>query len=158
MAGRVTRSDVERRTARFVEACENLGMKLTSQRLEIFRELASSGEHPDAESIWQRIRRRIPSISQDTVYRNLKLLGEHGLISVVGMSCERLRFDANMDEHHHFVCTKCGLIRDFRTRGGAGARMPDEAREFGDPVSVHLEVKGVCRSCRAKGKPRRRSG
>ena len=101
---------MQRRTDEFAEACGRLGLKLTNQRAEIYRELAASSGHPDAETIWRELRKRIPSISQDTVYRNLKLLSEQGLISVVGMSYERLRFDANMQNHHHFVCTQCGLI------------------------------------------------
>ena len=147
---KVSRNDLERRTTEFAEACERLGLKLTQQRLQIYRELALSVEHPDAETIWRRIRKRIPAISPDTVYRNLKLLSDHGLISIVGMSHERLRFDANMEGHHHFVCTRCGLIRDFSCPGVGKLAAPREARAFGEPVSVRLEVKGVCSACRSR--------
>ncbi len=136
--------------AGFREACERQGLKLTHQRLEIYRELAATEEHPDAETIHRRVRRRIPTISQDTVYRNLKLLAEEGLISIVGMSHERLRFDANMGMHHHFVCVRCGLIRDFCSADSSASTIPDEASTFGESVSVHLEVKGVCHGCRAR--------
>jgi Fur family transcriptional regulator, peroxide stress response regulator len=149
---KVSRDNVERRLAELREICEQKGLKLTHQRMEIYRELASSQEHPDAEAVYQRLRKRIPTISPDTVYRNLKLLTEQGLISVVGMSNERLRFDANMAAHHHFVCIKCGLIRDFSCGSFDASAMPEEASSFGEPVSMHLEVKGVCTACRPRSK------
>lgn len=84
---------------------------------------------------------------RDTIYRNLKVLSEHGLIFIVGMSHECLRFDANMRLHHHFVCVRCGLIRDFYSKSLADIGVPTEAERFGNPVSLHLEVKGVCKTC-----------
>ncbi len=133
----------------FRQACVDRGVKVTHQRLEIFRELASTEEHPDVETVHRRVRERIPTISPDTVYRNLKMLVEHGLVSVVGMSHERLRFDANMGPHHHFVCVRCGLIRDFRSPHLENVEFPEEAEALGEPVSLHLEVKGVCAQCRS---------
>ncbi len=144
---KVPREILAGRMTAFREMCERRGLKVTHQRLEIYRELASMEEHPDAEAIHSRVRRRIPTVSLDTVYRNLKLLADHGLISVVGMSHERLRFDANMAPHHHFVCVKCGLIRDFSSSCLGILTPPDEVKEFGEPLSVHVEVKGVCSVC-----------
>jgi Fur family peroxide stress response transcriptional regulator len=138
---------LEKCLADFREACERQGLKATHQRLEIYRELASTEEHPDVETIYQGVTKRIPSISRDTVYRNLNLLAEHGLISIVGMSHERLRFDANMLHHHHFVCVKCGRIQDFYSPNLDAIKMPKEAKAFGTPVSLHVEVKGVCAIC-----------
>ena len=133
----------------FRQACVDQGVKVTHQRLEIYRELASTEEHPDADMLHRRVRERIPTISRDTVYRNLKMLAQHGLVSVVGMSDERLRFDANMGQHHHFVCVRCGLIRDFCTQRTASLECPSEAKAFGKPLSLHLEVKGLCTKCRS---------
>ena len=152
---KLPRDIVEKRMTQFQEACERQGLKLTHQRLEIYRELAASEEHPDAETIHRRVRKRIPTISQDTVYRNLKLLAQESLISIVGTSHERLRFDANMGMHHHFVCVHCGLIRDFHTPTIDTSTMPEEAKTYGDPVSLHLEVKGVCHACQARKGARR---
>lgn len=147
------REIVEARLAAFREACLLKRLRLTHQRIEVFRALASSEEHPDVESIHRVVRKRIPTISPDTIYRNLKLLAEHGLVSVAGMSHERLRFDANMGPHHHFVCVKCGRIRDFTSRELEHVAFPAEARAFGAPCSMHLEVKGVCSACQKGRKP-----
>jgi Fur family peroxide stress response transcriptional regulator len=146
---------VDTRMSAFRQACAERGVKVTHQRLEIYRELASTEEHPDADTIHRRVRERIPTISRDTVYRNLKMLAEHGLISIVGMSHEPLRFDANMGLHHHFVCVRCGLIRDFCSRHLGNIECPEEAEAFGEPVSVHLEVKGLCTKCRSLAENRR---
>ena len=143
---------VETRMKTFKDACIRLGVKVTHQRLEIYRELVLSEEHPDADMIHRRVRQRIPTISRDTVYRNLKMFSEHGLISIVGMSHERLRFDANMEAHHHFICIRCGLIRDFCSEHLESMEFPKEAEAFGKPVSLHLEVKGVCATCRPRAK------
>ena len=141
---------LDSRVADFQKACVRRGLKLTYQRIEIYRTLASSDEHPDVEMIYRRVRKRIPTISQDTVYRNLKLLAGQDLISVVGMSHDRSRFDANMGPHHHFVCRRCGMIRDFFSPRLGAVEPPKEARIFGIPESVQLEVKGICRDCRSQ--------
>lgn len=138
---------IERRMNAFREACEQLGIKVTHQRMEIFRVVVSTEEHPDAVTVHRRVKRRIPTVSLDTVYRNLKLLAEHGLISIVGMSQESVRFDGNMHPHHHFACVKCGMIRDFSSEVVGGLAMPDEAKTLGNPLSFHLEVKGICTAC-----------
>ncbi|HQE81815.1 MAG TPA: transcriptional repressor [Candidatus Hydrogenedentes bacterium] len=145
---------LKKRMALFREACVRQRLRVTCQRMEIFRAVASSEAHPDVQSIHRTVRKRIPTISPDTVYRNLKLLAEHGLVSVVGMSHEHMRFDANMDLHHHFVCVRCGLIRDFCSEHTETMTVPAEAESFGVPISLRLEVKGICSACQ-QGKKRR---
>ena len=140
----------DRRIREFTEACARLGIKVTHQRIEVFRAVTTTEEHPDAVSIHRRVRRRIPTISLDTVYRNLRLLAEHHLISIVGMSQENARFDGNMRPHHHFTCIKCGLIRDFYSGDDGHPETPEAALAFGTPLSVHMEIKGVCTACGKK--------
>ena len=81
--------------------------------MEIFREVAQTGDHPEAERVHQGVRERMPTISLDTVYRTLWLLKDLGLINTLGPPRERTRFDANLSRHHHFVCIRCGLTRDI---------------------------------------------
>ena len=147
---RIPKAVVKRRVETFVEACRKQGLKITHQRLEIYRELASTGDHPDAIILHQRIQKRMPTVSLDTVYRNLRLFEFHDLISIVGMSHERLRFDANMDSHHHFVCMACSKIVDFTSDNTTSFAWADAAAALGEPVSLHLEVRGVCRDCQKK--------
>jgi len=73
---------IEVRLRTFTESCRACGLKLTPQRLEIFRELAATTRHPSVEDIHQRIRTRMPNVSLDTVYRTLSTLHEHGIYTV----------------------------------------------------------------------------
>ena len=101
---RVGEDDIERRMTRFEQECRDAGVKLTHQRLEVFREVAHTVDHPDAETVHRRVRKRIPTVSLDTVYRTLWLLTDLRLIGTLGPPRGRTRFDANMSPHHHFVC------------------------------------------------------
>ncbi len=141
---------VEKRVAAFLDICRRQGVKATHQRTEILRELAGSDEHPDAETILVRVRRRIPAISVDTVYRTLRLLEDKGVIARVGSMRERARFDANTDRHHHFVCTKCGMIGDFYSDAMDRLSAPREVAEMGVVEGVYVELRGVCRNCQPK--------
>ena len=124
--------DVAQRMARFEEVCHDAGVRLTHQRLEIFREVAQAGDHPDAEMVYNRVRERMPTVSLDTVYRTLWLLNDHGLITTLGQSRERTRFDANLSRHHHFVCLQCGLTQDFYSKELDNLELPASAGALGD--------------------------
>jgi len=95
--------ETARRVARFRLSARDRGLKLTPQRLEIFREVASSLDHPDAETVYYAVRARLPMISLDTVYRTLWMLSDLGLISTLGVRRKSVRFDANPRKHHHSV-------------------------------------------------------
>ena len=139
--------EVEQRMARFEEACRNSGAKLTHQRMEIFREVAQTGDHPDAEKVFQGVRKRMPTVSMDTVYRTLWWLKDLGLITILGPARERARFDANLRRHHHFVCTQCGLTRDFYSDELDNLALPDSVLSIGRAEKTHVEVKGLCHKC-----------
>ena len=148
---KVARQEIERRMARFNDACRKLGAKLTHQRMEIFREVAQTGDHPDAEKVFQGVRERMPTVSLDTVYRTLWWLKELGLITTLGSSRERTRFDANLSRHHHFVCVQCGLTRDFYSDKLDKLRLPESVQSIGNVETTHVEVKGVCLECASRG-------
>lgn len=123
------------------------GVKLTHQRLEIFRELAGTEGHPDAETIFRAVQQRVPTMSLDTVYRTLWLLHGLGLVATLGPQRDRVRFDTNLDPHHHYVCIRCELVRDFASEALNGLRVPDAARRFGSIVQTQVEVRGLCAQC-----------
>ena len=149
---KIKKKDVEQRIKLFETVCRGEGIKLTHQRIEIFREVAQTGDHPDAEQVFQRVRDRIPTVSLDTVYRTLWLLKDLGLVVALGSSRERTRFDANLNSHHHFVCGQCGLTRDFYSNDLDNIKLPDLVGSFGKIEATHVEVRGVCRECIEKGR------
>jgi Fur family peroxide stress response transcriptional regulator len=143
----VAKTEVERRIDGFKAACKQSGVKLTHQRLEIFREVAASIEHPDAEMVFRAVQARMPTVSLDTVYRTLWLLSDLGLISRLGPRRESVRFDANLAQHHHYVCVRCGLTRDFESPALDAIRVPSAVRTLGSIVAMQVEVRGLCATC-----------
>jgi Fur family transcriptional regulator, peroxide stress response regulator len=144
---KVEKIKVERRLEQFKAAAKEAGVKLTHQRLEIFREVASSLKHPDAETVFRAVQPRMPTVSLDTVYRTLWMLNDLGLITTLGLRRESVRFDANLEHHHHYVCVRCGLTRDFESAVLNALRIPDAVQEFGSVVTMQVEVRGICESC-----------
>lgn len=145
---------VEQRMRTFLHACRKAGARLTRQRMEIFRELAASDAHPDAECIHARVRRLLPAISLDTVYRTLWWLTDLGLVTVLSPTQDRTRFDANLGRHHHFVCTRCGLTRDFICEALDNLALPEAVADIGSIQRTQVELKGICHACAAKEQAR----
>jgi Fur family peroxide stress response transcriptional regulator len=139
--------EVERRLEQFKSVAKGAGVKLTHQRLEIFRAVASSVQHPSAEAVYRAVQRTMPTVSLDTVYRTLWLLTDLGLLTTLGPRQGSVRFDANLEHHHHYLCVRCGLVRDFESTELNALRIPDTVNSFGQVVSAHVEVRGVCARC-----------
>lgn len=139
------------RSEKLVRLVRESGMKLTHQRLEIIRELARTEDHPDAETVFLAVKKRMPTVSLDTVYRTLWMLRDLGLLTTLGPARETVRFDVNLEQHHHYVCVRCGLIRDFDSAALNGLRLPDSVKALGSIVQTQVEVRGLCATCELAG-------
>jgi len=155
---KMSKEKLDRRMNRFTRVCRESGAKLTHQRIEIYKEVAQASVHPDAEQVYRSVRERMPTISQDTVYRTLWWLKEIGLIETLGSPRERTRFDANLNRHHHFVCTRCGLIQDFYSAQLDHIKLPESVTEMGHIETAQVEVNGVCIDCVEKKNNNKRKG
>ena len=147
---------VEEKLGAFLGVCRKAGLKATHQRREIYREIARTDEHPDAEVVFRRVRRRMPAVSLDTVYRTLRLLEEKGVILRVGSPGDRTRFDANTAPHCHFVCTRCGAFMDVRCGDVEGCRRLREMAGDRAVQSIYIELRGLCPKCGSAGTASRR--
>ncbi|NQT62468.1 MAG: transcriptional repressor [Candidatus Marinimicrobia bacterium] len=127
--------------------CRQANMRVTHQRLEIFREVAMTGDHPNAEQVFKGVRQRLSTISLDTVYRTLWMLVDLGLITTMAPGRRRARFDANLDQHHHFVCNQCGLTRDFYSSEYDQLTPPEMINTYGYAQKTQVEVLGLCYEC-----------
>lgn len=143
----VQAEEVEHRIHALSCALRESGLRLTHQRLEVVREIARSDAHPDAESIYRAVRKRVPTISVDTVYRTLATLSDLGLVKRVGLTPSAARYDANARHHHHFICTRCGLIRDIDDRGLDAVKAPASTASLGRVESIEVQLRGVCVDC-----------
>ena len=103
---------IEQRVDEFIQRSKDLGIKVTPQRTAIYRELASTDQHPSTETIYKKIKDYYPNISLTTVYRTLETFEKLGLISVVNVLYNAARYDANLSPHHHIVCTECKKVED----------------------------------------------
>ncbi len=148
----ITKSELQKRIDGFRSACRKSGVKVTHQRLEIYREVAQSEDHPEVRTIFEDVRKRIPEVSMDTVYRTLWLLKDLGLLESLSSSHGHARFDANMDCHHHFTCTECGSIHDFHDLAFDALSVPDSVKELGSALTTHVEIKGICSKCQKRNK------
>ncbi len=127
------------------------GLKLTHQRLEVYNELMAALDHPSAETVWRRVRDRVPTISLDTVYRTLAVLREHGLASRIPVDGDMARFDGNVSPHHHVVCECCGRIDDLPLDRFDPGRFQDAVASWGRVRDAQVVIRGICRRCLEAG-------
>jgi Fur family peroxide stress response transcriptional regulator len=134
----------------FEQACRKAGLKITHQRVEIFRELAFAQDHPSAETIHRRLKKKLPTISVDTVYRTLTTLEKHGLISKVQTVESQARFEVKDDHHHHLICDNCHEIIDFDWQVFDEYPLPNEISDWGKIKNKKVILHGLCRKCSQK--------
>jgi Fur family peroxide stress response transcriptional regulator len=123
-------------------------IKRSKQKEAILKVLRSTSSHPDADWIYDQVRKEIPNVSLATIYRNLRLLKEAGYIHQVDFSSEHGRFDGNIGAHYHLRCEKCGSIIDLNEpiHRSIEKRV---ARKTGFKITGHrLEVIGLCPECK----------
>ncbi|MBN1140642.1 MAG: transcriptional repressor [Deltaproteobacteria bacterium] len=133
-----------RRLERF---CKSSGMKLTHQRLEVFRELALATDHPSAEILHRRLQLRLPTLSLDTVYRTLATLEEHDLVARIQTTESQARFEVQEQIHHHLICDSCKKIVDFHWPDFDRIPLPEELSSWGAITHRKAILHGRCRHC-----------
>src|SRR5213082_3214442 len=154
MEKRPNRTELRSQVDTFAAHCRANGLSVTSQRLAIFEALAASREHPSAEQIHRAVRRRIPTLSLATVYKNLEALREIGAVADVNPLHEQGRYEAALPgtgagrPHHHLVCVSCKKVRDLYDV--APLRIGD-AQGF-EVRAVRVQAEGLCPECRARAK------
>ncbi|MCK4623320.1 MAG: transcriptional repressor [Desulfuromonadales bacterium] len=133
--------------SRFAESCRKAGLRLTPQRLEIFQELAKACDHPTAELLHQRLLKKMPTLSLDTVYRTLATFAEHGLINKVETVESQAHFEVADVLHHHLICRECKEIIDFQWQYIDNASLPEEVHTWGRIDRKNVIVYGICHKC-----------
>lgn len=127
------------------------GLKLTHQRLEIYGVLAASKDHPSAETIWERVRRRAPTVSLDTIYRTLGAFERHGLAQRIPIEGDQWRYDGDVSRHHHMACLRCRSIEDFAWPEFDAGGLPPVVESWGRVDDAQVIVRGECAKCCATG-------
>jgi len=131
------------------------GQKITSQRRAILQVLQRAGKPMTAREALGRVRRVMPRMSLDTVYRNLLLLVQNGVVAQTHLqnrSASRFELQSDRRHHHHAVCLSCG--RSFCLHGVPEPKFKAPREDPGFQVESHvLEFHGRCGACRRLGDP-----
>lgn len=126
------------------------GLKVTPQRLSIYGMLMNTKEHPSAETIYEQIKIRMPSISFNTVYKTLGSLEESGLIKKLVVEENHYRFDADTSPHAHILCVQCNKLEDVPGEYGEKAKAMREefSQKYGRKLfGEELYFFGHCLAC-----------
>lgn len=123
-------------------------LKLTPQRIAVYKYLCSTNEHPSAETIYKALQPDYPTMSLATVYKTLKTLTEVNLIQELNVGEGSFRYDATISAHPHIQCLNCGKVDDI-----CGMPLNDiivKASEYTDYkiLGSKLYMFGICNNCK----------
>jgi len=130
--------------------CQQAGLKVTPQRIATYTELMKTTEHPSAEKLHKKVKKKVPNISLDTVNRTLLTLNEIGAAFIVEGSGDPKRFDGNMVSHQHFKCVKCKKIFDFHHKPFDKIKVPENITKKFTVLRKTVYLEGICDLCRKK--------
>lgn len=127
----------------------SIGVKVTDQRMLILEEILTGNDHITAQELFESVKVRNPEVGFATVYRFLRTLTDHKILSEVRMQGLPARYEwANKEHHDHITCTKCGKISEFES-DEIEALQVQMAKRLGYEMTHHiLELFGVCGDCR----------
>jgi len=130
-----------------VDRLKKSGVRITPQRHAVLEYLLTSKSHPTADEIYKALEETFPNMSVATVYNNLRILKELGLVRELTYGDDSSRFDSNMQEHYHIICEDCGKIVDFHYPTLDEIESLAQ-RVSGFEISHHrMELYGKCEDC-----------
>jgi len=141
-------AELDEKTRWFAGQCRQAGLKVTPQRIAIYRELLKTSEHPSAEMLYEKVKKVFPSISLDTINRTLLTLNEIGAAFTVEGSGDARRFDGGLRKHQHFKCVKCKRIIDFHHKPFDNIKLPAEIRKKFKVLRKTVYLEGICDLCK----------
>ena len=106
--------------------------------------------HPTADWLYQELKKEFASLSIGTVYRNLNILVEQGLIQKLPFGSTYDRYEATKDPHYHLVCEECGWVEDFEMP--QYVEINDQAQKMSgfNIVRHRIDFFGICERCQSK--------
>jgi Fur family ferric uptake transcriptional regulator len=120
----------------------------TRQLAAVAEVVNAAHDHPSAEDVHRRVRRKLPRVSLGTVYRNLQKLAAQQQIRVVQLADRATRYDGMLEDHDHFMCERCGTVSDLLRKRSAPPNSPELGRAGYVVCSHALTFYGVCPKCR----------
>jgi Fur family peroxide stress response transcriptional regulator len=144
---KISRVEIDEKIRWFTDLCKKYGLRVTPQRIEIYKELIKTDEHPSAETLYEKVRKTYPNISFDTVNRTLLTLSEIGAAHIVEGSGDVRRFDGGTEKHQHFKCIKCKRIIDYHHKPFDVIRLPASIGNKYTVLKKSVYLEGICDLC-----------
>ncbi len=132
----------------------NTVLRMTHQREIILQELGKSKNHPTADGLYDRVKKKLPRISLATVYRNLEILSEAGMIRKLEISGRQKRFDWDLDPHDHIYCVQCHAVDNVDFVQSQHITLPSDNDKGYTVAGCRIEFFGICPKCQKRNKPR----
>ena len=133
-----------------IKSRQNKGLRMTQQRKVILDELYSTDCHPTAAQVYKTVRERIPRISLGTVYRNLDVLSNAGLIQKLESASSEKRFDGTTENHYHVRCVSCGRVEDVSGSQSSELESTVQKKTDYEIIGYRLEYIGLCPECKKR--------
>ncbi len=123
-------------------------LKLTPQRIAVYKYLQSTKEHPSAEVIYKALQPTYPTMSLATVYKALKTLIEVELIIELNVGEGNFRYDGNMSSHPHIQCLTCGRVDDIE--GISFPNILEDVKQYSsyEVLATKIYFYGICENCK----------
>ena len=125
-------------------------LRMTNQREMILRELRKSKQHLTADELYEKVKKLMPRISLATVYRNLEILSEAGIIAKLEVSGRQKRFDYDVHEHDHICCVICHRVDNLELDRESIRAVGWNSDKGYAVQGYRLEVAGICPECQRK--------
>ena len=144
---------VEREIARFQDFLQQQGLKLTSERVALVREIFSIHYHFEADELLFKMKEKAVKISRATVYRTLELLVKSGMVRRVHLGEDHYHYEhVRGDSHHdHLICTACGGVIEFHDELLEKRQLEICEKKKFTPTFHNLQILGICDSCKRRG-------
>ncbi|MFW5710825.1 MAG: Fur family transcriptional regulator [Spirochaetota bacterium] len=110
--------------------------------------LLQTEEHPTAAWVFDRLREEFPRVAIGTVYRNLNVLVSEGVVKNIKFDDPTEHYDANTSKHYHFICEKCGAIRDLPLPVDTQMERKVEDQTGFEIRKHRIDFYGLCDACK----------
>lgn len=125
-------------------------LKLTPQRIAVYKYLKSTKEHPSAEVIYKALQEEYPTMSLATIYKALKTLVEVNLIQELNVGEGNFRYDANVCPHSHIQCVQCGKVDDIENICFQDLNKKIASHTDYEVLANQVYFYGICKDCSNK--------
>lgn len=130
------------------EYCKERNVPLTQQRVEVYRTLVETDQHPSPENIYKHLKNNYPTLSLATVYKNLEALTKIGFIQLINPLSNQARYDGDISAHNHFVCLSCKKVEDIDSDAINDLKIPDWDNTEHEILTKTIIFTGICKQCK----------